>query len=246
MQNILITGANRGIGLELVRQYAARDETRIFAASRHGSAALSALKSQFSAQIVEIPLEVTDPDQIRRAAKEISQHTDRLEVLINNAAINPPSHEQSLLGATRDRLLHIFDVNSVAPLLIVQAFFNQLQHANSARLINISSEMGSLSDKTYGGDYGYCASKAALNMITRGLAADLRSVGVIAIALDPGWVQTDMGGSSASLTPAQSVSGILRVIDGLTLKDTGRYLCWDGSELDGSLVVNWYAGLYKE
>ncbi|MCU0497049.1 MAG: SDR family oxidoreductase [Anaerolineae bacterium] len=231
MYNILITGANRGIGLELVRQYAARDDTRVFAASRNGSSALSALKAQFPANVVEISLDVTDSDQIRQAAKEVTKHTDRLEVLINNAAVNPPSHEQSLLGSTRERLLQIFNVNTVAPLLIAQAFLGHLQQAPSARLINLSSEMGSLSDKTYGGDYGYCASKAALNMITRGLAADLRSVGVIALALDPGWVQTDMGGSSASLTPAQSVSGILRVIDGLTLKDTGRYLRWNGSEL---------------
>jgi NAD(P)-dependent dehydrogenase (short-subunit alcohol dehydrogenase family) len=127
-------------------------------------------------------------------------------------------------------MLHVLEVNTVAPLMVSQAAFELLKGGTHPRLIHISSDMGSLELRTYGGDYGYCASKAAINMVMRGMAADLQRFCITTIALDPGWVQTDMGGSGASLTPEQSATGIVKVVSNLRAADNGRYLAYDGDE----------------
>lgn len=234
MVRVFITGANRGIGLELTGQYLQQaNDNLVFAACRQPdqAAALQQLAQQHPGQLHITPLEVTDADDRQQAVRLVSQHTDALDILINNAAINPPGHTQTFQGIETEGLLHVLNVNSVAPLMIAQAFFELLKRGNQPRLINISSDMASLTGKDYGGDYAYCTSKAALNMITRGLAVDLRREGIIAVALDPGWVQTDMGGKNASLTPAESVRGILQVITKLTPSQAGSYLRWNGTIL---------------
>lgn len=223
MEKILITGASRGIGLELVRQYAARGDAQVFAAVRNPLTA-NVLKA-LAGQIELVPLEVTDAALVDKAVQLVRDKTDALDVLINNAGIEPEG--QSFDQITPETMLQTYTVNSVAPLMIAKAFVDLLAKGNNPRLINISSEMGSIEARDYGGSYAYCASKAALNMITRGLAADLRSRKICAVALDPGWVQTDMGGRSASLKPEQSVRGMLKVIDGLTIKQSGSFLRWD-------------------
>jgi NAD(P)-dependent dehydrogenase (short-subunit alcohol dehydrogenase family) len=224
MERVFITGASRGIGLELTRQYAARGEIQVFAAVRNPqkAGALQALPGK----IEIVPLEVTDAQSIRDAVRLVSQKTDSLDILINNAGIEPEG--QSFERITPETMLYTYMVNSVAPLMISKAFVDLLAKGNNPRLINISSEMGSIEARDYGGSYAYCASKAALNMITRGLAADLRSRKISAVVLDPGWVQTDMGGRSASLKPEESVRGILKVIDGLSMKQSSSFLRWDG------------------
>lgn len=231
-QHILITGANRGIGFELTRQYALRENLRIFAACRHPDAAseLQRLAQQHSG-IIPLPLDVTDHESIRQAARIVSQQTDTLDLLINNAGIDLPETEQALQNITPEAMQRVYAVNTIAPLIMAQAFAVFLSRSRRPCLINITSEMASISDRDYGGAYAYCASKAALNMTTRGLAVDLGRQGIICIALDPGWVQTDMGGTRAPLTPAESVSGMVSVIDQLSPEHNGSYLRWDGSTL---------------
>jgi NAD(P)-dependent dehydrogenase (short-subunit alcohol dehydrogenase family) len=233
MARIFITGANRGIGLELVRQYLEQSDNQVFAACRQPDQAtdLHQLAAQHPAQLHIIPLEVTDDAARQQAVQLVRQHTDALDILINNAAINPPGSRQTLQTIDTDGMLYTLNINSVAPLMMTQAFLDLLKKGNQPRLINISSDMASLTGKDYGGDYAYCTSKAALNMITRGLAVDLRREGIIAICLDPGWVQTDMGGKDASLTPAESVQGIVQVITKLTPSQAGSYLRWNGTIL---------------
>lgn len=233
MQQIAITGSNRGIGLELVRQFAARGETQIFAMCRQpaGAAELNALSRASGGRIQVIALEVTDSPSIRTAVQEVAKLTDHIDLLINNAAINPPGRSQTIEKITSETMLQVLHVNTVAPLLIVQAFLDLLKKGSLPKIVNVSSEMGSLNDRDYGGYYGYCTSKAALNMVTRGLAADLAEYGIVTVSLDPGWVQTDMGGEDADLAPAEAVKGILRVIDTLTRKDNGTYLRWNGRTL---------------
>jgi NAD(P)-dependent dehydrogenase (short-subunit alcohol dehydrogenase family) len=113
-------------------------------------------------------------------------------------------------------------------MLVVREMLPLLEASPSAKIINITSQLGSLERKTSGGDYSYCSSKAALNMLSRTLAADLSGRGIPVIVVHPGWVQTDMGGSSASLTPHQSAAGIIALLDKLTLKDTGKFFTWEG------------------
>ena len=230
MQRILITGANRGLGLEFVRQYLARGE-RVFAACRTPKAAteLQALAAAHPNQLTVLALDVSDSAAIEAADTMVKAHTAALDLLINNAAIAAKDERFGQLDA--ETMLQILAVNSVAPTMVAQRFAALLKAGNTPKLINISSGLGSIARRTSGGSYSYCTSKATLNMITRLISFDLALIGVTAIVLHPGWVQTDMGGKNATLTPGQSIAGMLQVIDGLTPKDSGRFLQWDGGEL---------------
>ncbi len=203
-----ITGTNRGIGLALVRACLARGDT-VFAACRQPQAAaeLGALRERHPERLAVLPL----------------------DVLVNNAAIRPVGERPGSLDA--DALLRAYAVNSVGPLMVAQRFLDLLRGGERPVIVNVTSQLGSLARKRSGGDYTYNSSKAALNMLTRALAHDVRPLGIIAIMIHPGWVQTDMGGSGAPLTPEESAQGMLDVIDGLTMDDTARFLQWDGSEL---------------
>lgn len=223
MERIFITGANRGIGLAIVQAYLERGDVQIFAACRHPERAPIE-----HSNLRWISLDVTEQVWIERAFAEVQKYTDALDIVINNAGIDPDG--QSFAAITAEVMLQVYAVNTVAPLMISKAFFPLLKQGNNPRLVQISTEMASLQDRTYGGSYAYCSSKAALNMFMRGLAADLGKQGIINIALDPGWVRTDMGGTSASLDPAESAEGIIRVISNLKKSDNGRYLAYDGSE----------------
>jgi NAD(P)-dependent dehydrogenase (short-subunit alcohol dehydrogenase family) len=229
-ERILITGSNRGIGLAMVQEYLAKGDVHIFAACRNPDSAseLQKLAKQYPDNLTPVPLEVTEQQSIVSAFKAIAAKVDALDVVINNAAIDPDG--QSFQNITAELMLHVLQVNTVAPLMVSQAACELLKNGDNPRLVQISSDMGSLAMRTYGGDYAYCSSKAALNMVMRGMAADLKRYGIITIALDPGWVQTDMGGSGASLKPAESAHGIVSVVSGLTARDNGRYLAYDGSE----------------
>lgn len=233
MNHVFVTGANRGIGLEIARQLSERPKVTLYAACRNPDAAadLHAVASSARGTVHILPLEVTDPAQIAAAAERVRSHTDVLDVLINNAAINPDDDSQRFGHIDPDVMLHTLHVNTVAPLLIAQAFVDLLAASSLGRIINISSEMGSIAQRTYGGSYAYCASKAALNMSTRGLAADLGRQGIVCVALDPGWVKTDMGGRNAPLAREESVYGLLRVIEHLTRADNGSYKRWNGRSL---------------
>jgi len=237
MQRVLITGAGRGIGLELARQYAARGD-RVLAGCRDIERApgLSALIDQHRDQVSVLPLEVTDAASLTAAVQQAHRAVEGLDILINNAAINPG--DATVEGPDGQRLLddtstlEVFNINVVAPVRVAQAFTSLLTHGTAPRVINISSGAGSLTDATDGGDgYSYAASKAALNMITRTYAWTVRDQGITAVMIDPGWVKTDMGGAGADLAPEESGRGLLAVIDGLTPEGTGRFLRYDGSEV---------------
>jgi NAD(P)-dependent dehydrogenase (short-subunit alcohol dehydrogenase family) len=228
LERIFITGANRGIGLAVVQAWLERGNVEIFAACRHPERAteLQNLIKAYPGRLHLIALEVTEQVSIEQAVSQVQSLTDALDILINNAGIDPEG--QSFAAITAETMLRVYAVNTVAPLMISKAFLPLLKKGANPRLIQISSEMASLEDRSYGGSYAYCSSKAALNMAMRGMAADLR--GIISIALDPGWVQTDMGGSGASLLPEESAAGILKILSSLKTSDNGRYLAYDGSD----------------
>ncbi len=230
MEHVLVTGANRGIGFGIVRYLLDMDNIYIFAGVRNpaGAEDLNKLAITHSERITIIPLEVTDESSIRESLDLVRQHTNKVDILVNNAGIDPDG--QGVEQLTTDLFLRVLHVNTVAPFMIAQTYLGLLKAGTNPRIINISSEMGSLADRTYGGSHAYCASKAALNMVTRGLAVDLWKHGIITISLDPGWVRTDMGGSSASLSIDESALSVIAIISGLTSTDNGRYLAYDGSE----------------
>jgi len=237
MQRVLITGAGRGIGLELARQYAERGD-RVLAGCRAIERApdLRALIDRHHDQVSVLPLEVTDSASLVAAVQQAHREVEGLDILINNAAINPG--DATVAGPNGQRLLddtstlEVFNINVVAPVRVAQAFTALLTHGTAPRVVNISSGSGSLTYATDGGDgYSYAASKAALNMMTRTYAWTVRDQGITAVMIDPGWVKTDMGGAGATLEPEESARGLLSVIDGLTPEDAGRFLRYDGSEV---------------
>ena len=221
---VLITGANRGLGLELVRQYVT-DGARVFAAARlPHSGALEELARAHAAQLTPIPLDVTQEAALPAAVAAVRAHTDALDVLVNNAGVNPRS--VGLGRYERAQMLETLDINAVAPILVAQAFLDLLRQGAQPKLVNISSQIGSFGWNQHGMAPLYAASKAALNMYTRALAQE--AGGVVTVAIHPGWVQTDMGGPGATLTPSQSVTHIRALIARLKPADNGQFFNYDG------------------
>lgn len=235
MQTVLITGANRGIGLGVARRYAERGD-RVLAGCRNPdeAAALDTLRER-TGQVQVLPLEVTSEASIEAAVEAVTESDGKVDILLNNAGISPGdvTHRRADGRAVfdADRALDMFRVNAVAPLLLAQTFLPLLRRGTTPRIVNVSSGAGSLAYKTEGGLYSYSASKAAQNMYTRALAADLRDVGVTVVALDPGWVKTDLGGPNAWITVEESATGIVSVIDTLTLDDTGEFFHYKGEHV---------------
>ena len=215
MPNVLITGANRGIGLELVRQYAA-DGWTVIATVREESAELSELGVEVS------QLDMRDFDAIVRFGQAI----DKLDLLIANAGTygprNPATAED---GQTWSET---FAVNTIAPFLLAQSVLPAVERSGG-KLIAISTKMGSIADNESGGFVAYRSSKSALNSAWKSLAVDNPTV--VCAVLHPGWVQTRMGGESAPLSPEDSVSGMRRVIEGLGPDQSGGFFAYDGAEI---------------
>ncbi|GAB1420565.1 SDR family oxidoreductase [Anaerolineales bacterium] len=230
MEHILITGSNRGIGYNLVKQLLSQD-CLIFATCRNPASAdeLNQLAAQSNGKIQIIPLDLDDEASIQQAFQQVSVQVDHLDLLINNAGINPKTH-RSLEDVTTEIMLDVFRVNAVAPLLITRQFLPLLKNGHNPRVINVSSQVGSMTWKKSGGSYPYAASKAALNMVTRCLAGDLGPEGITVITLHPGWVQTNMGGDAADLKPEESAAMLMTLINRITRADNGKFYKWTGEE----------------
>ncbi len=232
-QVVLVTGANRGLGLELTRQLTARG-TRVFATCRNPDDAgdLRALSEECAGRVEIIRLDVAEPASIEDAVAEVKKKTDRLDLLISSAGVDGGAGEDRFGRLEMERMMRTFRTNAAGPALLAQAALALLEAAQEAKLVHVTSELGSIANVRGAGAWrSYRMSKAALNMLTRCLAHDLKPHGVLAVALHPGWVQTDMGGKNAAITPEESVAGMLRVIDGLGEKERGAFLAWDGSWL---------------
>ena len=221
MSTVLITGAARGLGLEFVNQYAARG-WKVHACARTPDA-LGGVKGDIHSHA----LEVTDYDAVKALAAKLKG--EAIDVLICNAGIS--GKEATVLGSIDPAVWReTFEVNALAPLMMAEAFADHVAASRDRKLVAISSRLGSITFAN-NGRYSYRASKAALNMEWKGLSVDLAPKGLICVVLHPGWVQTDMGGQAATLTIAQSVPSMVKVIDGLKPADNGRFLNYDGTEL---------------
>lgn len=231
MKRILITGANRGVGLELTLQLAARGD-RIFAGCRSPEKAdgLEEIAARHPGQVTILPLEVTDEGSIAESAARVAAEVEALDVIFNNAGSNF-GDETCLSDVKAEVLLKAVHINAVGAVLVAQGFIALLHKGMDPKLVNISSEAGSITNMDHFRGYHYYGSKAAMNMYTRALAWDPETEGITVIAIHPGWVRTDMGGPDAHLSTAQSAAGLLKVTDGLTLADNGNFYTWEGSEL---------------
>ena len=230
MKTVMITGANRGIGLEFSRQYAA-DGWRVIACSRDPdkSEALNRLADQYPDLIMIYALDVADHVQIDDLAQALVNES--IDLLINNAGIYPDSDTGGFGHTDYVKWMQAFRINTMAPLKVTEAFYNQVARSNHKTIATVSSLMGSIADNGSGGSYLYRSSKAAVNMVVKCLAVDLKPAGITAVVLHPGWVKTDMGGPDAMITAAQSVSGMRHVIGRLTLADSGKFYGYDGQDI---------------
>lgn len=222
MTTILITGTNRGIGLELANQALARGWT-VYGSAR-GEVTDPDAHICHHPKFHDLVFDVTDHEAVRSVAASIDAPID---ILINNAGTIGPER-QSTLDMDFDGFAQTFAINTLAPLAVAQAFLPHLSKSAAPRILTISSSMGSLS-YAKSDRIAYRASKSAVNKVMQGLATDLEPMGVAVALVHPGWVRTDMGGAEADLDVSTSASGILQIAEGLTLKRTGRFFNWDGS-----------------
>jgi len=230
MGTTLITGANRGIGLEFCRQYAA-DGWRVLACSRYPekSDALNKLAAQHPEQIKIHALDVADHVEIDRLAHVLADES--IDLLINNAGIYPDSDKSGFGHTDYAEWIHAFRINTMAPLKMAETFATQIARGKQKTIVTVTSKMGSIADNSSGGSYLYRSSKAAVNMVVKSLAIDLKPIGITAVVFHPGWVKTDMGGPSALISAEQSVSGMRQMIARLTIADSGRFFAYDGQEI---------------
>ena len=229
MSTLMITGANRGLGLEFTKQYLA-DGYKVIATCRNPQDAdqLHNLYNSYPDHLVIYRLDVANLPQIDQLAEELAGTP--IDILINNAGVYPMGKE-AFGNVDYQAWAETFRINSMAPLKMAEAFMDHLLLGKDRKIINITSKMGSIDDNTSGHHYLYRSSKTALNMVTRSLAIDLAPKGIVAIVMHPGWVQTDMGGSNAPTTIPQSITGMRRVIAHLTPADAGKFYAFDGKEI---------------
>jgi NAD(P)-dependent dehydrogenase (short-subunit alcohol dehydrogenase family) len=219
-RTVLITGAGRGLGRELARQYA-QHGWRVIACGRTRPA------QGFEGGIEFQPLDVADPASISDLAARLNGRP--LDVLVNNAGIR--SEVPGLHSFVSDEFLKVMRTNTLGPLLLARALRPNLVAGRMRAIANISSRAGSMAEglfDDYDDDYAYRCSKSALNMVGAQLAQDLRASGIKVLSLHPGWVKTDMGGDQAVLSVDDSARGLRTIIDNATLGDSGSFQTFDG------------------
>jgi len=233
---ILITGANRGLGLEFVKQYTAED-VKIIACCRAPEQA-SALQdlAKANSNIVIEKLDVTDDANITALAEKLKDTT--IDLLINCAGIFPgagsymtggPEDKAQSFGSIDSALwMKVLRTNTIAPIMVAEAFYKNLSRKAGSKLIMISSRMGSIDHIYRVGDIAYRSSKAALNAAMKSISFNLKDQGTIVVSFHPGWVRTDMSSKNADLSPEESVSNMRRVIAGLKPENSGQFFNYDG------------------
>jgi NAD(P)-dependent dehydrogenase (short-subunit alcohol dehydrogenase family) len=224
----LITGANRGLGLEFTRQYLA-DGWRVFAACRDPASAneLQRLAKKADGNLDIVAMDVTDVKSVVAAAAKVGD--TRIDLLINCAGITGVSG-QKVGKIDYDSWAHVLDVNTMGPLRVIETFLDKIVQSQRRLVVTITSGMGSLADNTSGGSIAYRTSKAAVNMVTRSAAIDLAPKRITCVVINPGWVKTDMGGPNATLTPRESVTAMRRLIEKLGPDQSGKFFHYDGTE----------------
>ena len=224
-----ITGCNRCLGLEFVRQLLARGQ-RVIATCRDiaTSTDLTALTLKHSGQLSLVEMDVSDEASMREAVALLND--EAIDVFINNAGMYGP-RDANFGNVDGPAMAEVLYTNAVAPVLLTQLLIDNVRKGSGKKLVYVSSKMGSIADNGRGGSYIYRSSKTALNSVVKSLALDLAPEGIATATLHPGWVRTDMGGPNGLIDAPESVSGMLNVIDGLSVANTGQFFSYDGSTI---------------
>ncbi len=230
MQRILVTGSNRGLGLEFVRQLLARGDRVIATCRQPGRAlALTELAAEHPGHLHVLPLDLASERSIAECARETAMLTDALDALINNAGMLVSGERFGTIA--HKSMADSFAANAAGPVLLTQALTPLLEQGENPKVLNLTSRLASIAGAASFGTPSYSISKAALNMATRQLAAALGAHGVTVFCASPGWVRTDMGGDNAPLTAHDSAAGLLKVLAAATSATAGRFLDYTGAEI---------------
>ena len=228
MINVLVTGANRGLGLGFVTNYLGKN-VNVFSTTRDikSSRELLALKERFPDN-----LEIFELDLLKESAGDTLANflgERPIDILINNAGIG--STNQHFQAVSPKPWLEVLKVNLIAPLMVTQSIIDNVKKGVDKKIYFLSSQLGSIGDNTSGGMYIYRSSKTGLNQVVKSLSVDLKPQGITVVSLHPGWVKTDMGGPNAPVSIDESIEGMTQVIHTTDIRDTGRFLNYDGKEL---------------
>ena len=228
MTDVLVTGANRGLGLGFVKNYLGKN-VNVVGTTRDlkSSKELLALKEKFPNN-----LEIFELDLLKESAGDTLANflgERPIDILINNAGVG--STNQHFEAVSPKPWLEVLKVNLIAPLMITQSIINNVKKGSDKKIYFLSSQLGSIGDNASGGMYIYRSSKTGLNQVVKSLSVDLKPQGITVVSLHPGWVKTDMGGPNAPVSIDESIEGMMQVIDATDIRDTGRFLNYDGKEL---------------
>ena len=234
MPTVMVTGANRGIGYEHVAQYAQK-KWNVIACARQPEKAIELLQLQdkYGANFIIEELEVTNHKQVDDLSQKHSNTT--IDILINNAGTGGPEGMPGAMGYQKiDNMDYqiwrdILEVNLLAPFKVATSFHKQISISDKKTLIMMSSDLGSVSQNTFGGLYSYRASKSALNIVAKGMSNEWKDI--IVVALAPGWCRTYLGGAEAEIDPMDSVEDQQKMFESLTETDSGKFLDRFGNEV---------------
>jgi len=228
MATVFITGTNRGIGLEFVRQYISRGD-KVIATCRNLEAATDLKElSAIHENLILLEQDVGNHESLASTVEQLG--ADAIDVFINNAGVYGTKGVQFGDVKAKD-WLDVLNINTVAPLLLTQVLIDNLRKGKDKKLVYLTSKMGSIDDNSGGGNYVYRSSKTALNQVVKSISVDLANEGFIAAVLHPGWVLTDMGGPNALIDATRSVSGMISVIDNLQPEQSGGFYNYDGNSI---------------
>ncbi len=230
-QRVLISGASRGIGLAMAI-YFARHEWQVFAGARRPRTPALWNAGQEFPNLHPVQLDVLDDASVAAAVAEVSGLAASLDVVVNNAAVFPGEGDECLDQLDLAWFGEAFETNVTGVARVTRAFLPLLRRSERSRIVNITSGAGSIADKHDYDYYAYSVSKAALNMLTRSMAAEFRPEGLIVTAISPGWVRTEMGGPNATITPDESAQSLYTTISDLDLSQSGEFLGRDGKDDD--------------
>jgi len=228
MARVLITGTNRGLGLEFVEHYLENGDD-VIATYRNEESSFDLIKmSNERSNLKLLQLDVSSNKSLNSFAGNLGDSP--IDIFINNAGVYGPRNS-SFGNVNEENWIPAIKVNAIAPLLLTQLIIKNIRAGTDKKLIYITSKMGSIDDNKGGGAYVYRSSKTALNAVVKSLSIDLKDENITVALIHPGWVKTDMGGPNALVSIDESIEGMMQVIDATDIRDTGRFLNYDGKEL---------------
>ena len=228
MTNVLITGANRGLGLGFVKSFLAKN-VNVICTTRNipGSKELLECKKKYPKNLQILELDLLGENSENALSDLLSDKP--IDIFINNAGVGNSNQRFGVVSSKP--WVEVLKVNLIAPLTVTQSIIENIKKGSDKKIYFLSSQLGSIEDNTSGGMYIYRSSKTALNQVVKSLSVDLKPMGITVISLHPGWVKTDMGGPNAPVSIDESIKGMMKVIDATDIRNTGTFLNFDGQEL---------------